>query len=156
METGDVVVFSGNTIYHERISPGASSIIYLKLNDLRLDPSCEDPHTAPMRARSIRLLEDSSDEELLGLRTLLSPRLEGITCRYTRHHWMEVMEGRVAGEETFGLCEIEWKILRLLDDRIDEVRSLIARAGFPAHRAREYASMIRRLVQVGALELHTV
>lgn len=41
-EIGDLVVFAGSTIYHGRIKPAGTAILYCKLNDVGRDPLGED------------------------------------------------------------------------------------------------------------------
>lgn len=41
-EVGDLIVFAGSTIYHGRIKPAGTAILYCKLNDVGRDPLGED------------------------------------------------------------------------------------------------------------------
>ena len=87
------------------------------------------------------------------MRIEVSPRLERVSRHYTRLHWKEVLQGYILGEKEFNLSEVELGALRALDDRSIAVRELIQRMGFPAQRARHYVPMLRRLIEVGAMDL---
>lgn len=41
-ELGDMIVFLGSTIYHERIKPRGTAVLYIKINDQGADPLGED------------------------------------------------------------------------------------------------------------------
>lgn len=47
-ELGDMIVFLGSAIYHERIRPRGTSVIYIKVNDQGFDPLGENIY-APVR-----------------------------------------------------------------------------------------------------------
>jgi hypothetical protein len=52
---GDVVVFQGSSIYHERMRAAGSKILYLKLNAMGLDPIGENLPMLPLKsARALR------------------------------------------------------------------------------------------------------
>lgn len=51
-ELGDMIVFLGSTIFHERVKPAGTSVLYIKLNDEGHDPLGENIF-------SERLLEDA-------------------------------------------------------------------------------------------------
>ena len=151
MRSGDVVMFAGNSIYHERINPSNTWVLYMKFNGMRLDPICEDPKTMPQRVRSLELLGSRSDEELLGSKVEVSPRLEKVSRQYSRMHWMEVIHGHIIGENAFRLSETEFSALRVLDDRVIPLRDLIVRMGYPGKNAVGFVPMLRRLISVGAI-----
>lgn len=150
---GDVVMFAGASIYHERINGAGTSILYMKFNSMRLDPICEDPQTRPQRDLSLALLEVRSDAELLDTLVEVSPRLEKVTRQYSRRHWGEVLHGHIIGEREFRLSEAEFKALRVLDDRVVTLRELITRMGHPFQSALEIVPSLRRLIAVGAIDL---
>ena len=41
-ELGDMIVFFGSTIFHERVRPRGTAVLYIKINDENLDPLGED------------------------------------------------------------------------------------------------------------------
>lgn len=45
-ELGDMIVFLGSTIFHERVRPRGTAVLYIKLNDENLDPLGEDIYSA--------------------------------------------------------------------------------------------------------------
>jgi hypothetical protein len=45
-ELGDMIVFLGSTMFHERIRPRGTAVLYIKLNDENLDPLGEDIYAA--------------------------------------------------------------------------------------------------------------
>ena len=48
-QPGDLVVFKGSAIYHERMRAAGSKILYLKLNALGLDPIGENLPALPLK-----------------------------------------------------------------------------------------------------------
>ena len=48
-ELGDMIVFLGSTIFHERIRPRGTAVLYIKLNDENLDPLGEDIYSSVKR-----------------------------------------------------------------------------------------------------------
>lgn len=76
LRAGDVVMFRGAEIYHERYRPAGCSVLYLKFNDLGLDPLGEDPRTATLEQRSAELAADGLPEAFL---LSVSPRVVGLT-----------------------------------------------------------------------------
>ena len=154
MRPGDVVMFAGNSIYHERINSSNTWVLYMKFNGMRLDPICEDPQSRPQRSNSLELLGKHTDAELLDLKVEVSPRLEKVSRQYSRMHWMEVIHGHILGEKDFRLSETEFSALRILDDRVIPLRELIVRMGYPPQNAVGFVPMLRRLIDVGALDLH--
>jgi len=45
-ELGDMIVFLGSSIFHERVRPRGTAVFYIKLNDEKLDPLGEDIYSA--------------------------------------------------------------------------------------------------------------
>ena len=45
-ELGDMIVFLGSTIFHERVKPAGTAVLYIKLNDKGWDPLGEDIYGA--------------------------------------------------------------------------------------------------------------
>ncbi len=87
MRAGDVVMFRGAEIYHERYRPANASVLYLKFNDLGLDPLAEDPRTPVLEATSAAMAAQGFD----GVRTLrLSRRVVGLRTEeffpFGEHH----------------------------------------------------------------------
>jgi hypothetical protein len=76
LRAGDVVMFRGAEIYHERYRPAGCSVLYLKFNDVGLDPLGEDPRTLTLEQRSAELATGGLPPEFT-LR--VSPRVVGIT-----------------------------------------------------------------------------
>jgi hypothetical protein len=48
-ELGDMIVFLGSTIFHERVKPAGTAVLYIKLNDKGWDPLGEDIYGAAKR-----------------------------------------------------------------------------------------------------------
>ena len=92
---GDVVLFRGSSIYHERVNAANTTLLYLKFNSMRLDPIGEDPSTPVQREVSLNILSNKSDEQLLDSVIEVSPKLERISRHYTRLYWKEVIQAYV-------------------------------------------------------------
>jgi len=45
-ELGDMIVFFGSTIFHERVRPRGTAVLYIKINDENLDPLGEDIYSS--------------------------------------------------------------------------------------------------------------
>jgi len=153
MRPGDVVMFAGSSIYHERINPAGTSVLYMKFNGMRLDPIGEDPQTQPQRDLSLALLATRDDAGLLDNRVEVSPRLEKVTRQYSRRHWGEMIHGHIIGEQEFRLSEDEFAALRVLDDRALTLRDLVSRLGHPPGAAIGVVAKLRRLIGLGAIDL---
>lgn len=77
MRPGDFVAFRGAEIYHERFRPASTAVLYLKFNEIGLDPLGEDPdttamleHTADLRASGqVDAASLSISPLVVGLRT---------------------------------------------------------------------------------------
>lgn len=152
VEPGDVLMFRGSSIYHERQNPGGTVILYLKFNAMRLDPLGEDSTSSAQRERSLELLAASDDAELLGRTCELSPRLHRVSRHYTRLHWKEVIQAYVTGFKEFGLSEDELRILQITDGG-RTVAEVIRRLGVPEPLLAQYAGVVRRLVRLQAIDL---
>ncbi len=54
-ELGEMIVFRGSTIFHVRIRPRGTAVVYIKLNDENLDPLGEDIYSSMKRQASAAL-----------------------------------------------------------------------------------------------------
>jgi hypothetical protein len=45
-QLGDMIVFLGSTIFHERVRPRGTAVLYIKINDENLDPLGEDIYSS--------------------------------------------------------------------------------------------------------------
>jgi hypothetical protein len=151
MQPGDVVLFRGSSIYHERIRPARSIVLYLKFNALRLDPLGEDPSTPLARAAALAHLE-ASDEELLWLALEASPRLDRVTRLYSRLEWSEILQAQVWGEKEFCISERDLALIRAADGTTP-IAALLERLGCGKHEVPPALAAIRRLVRLQALDL---
>lgn len=52
-QLGDMIVFLGSTIYHERICPRGTAVLYIKINDEGFDPLGEDIYTAKQHSHEL-------------------------------------------------------------------------------------------------------
>ena len=152
MRAGDVVMFAGSSVYHERVNPANTWVLYLKLNAMRLDPLSEDPSTAPQRAASLEILATAGDEALLDRRVEVSPRLDHVSRHYTRNHFAEVLLAYITNEKKFTLSEEELRALLVIGDGTPTIRDVIHRMGHPFQTALEHMPMFRRLGQRGAID----
>lgn len=152
VQPGDVVLFKGNSMYHERVKPANTVLLYLKFNSWRLDPIGEDLRTPAMRQRSLELVAKSNDEALLGLRVEVSPRLDRISRHYTRLFWKEVIQAYVWGEKEFVVSEDELRMIRAVEGAM-AVTELMTRMGVDSSRYTDLLPPLRRLVRLQALEL---
>ncbi|GAB1257178.1 hypothetical protein NBRC116494_16800 [Aurantivibrio plasticivorans] len=152
VQPGDVVFFEGNSIYHERVNPAFTSLLYLKFNAIDLDPIGEDDRTITQFDRSQSLLKTSSDEELLSLGLSVSPRLENVRRLYTRLNWNEVIQANMVGEKEFTLTEFEFSLITKLA-KGDSVAQLFDRLGVPKKHQLSTVGTLRRLIKLKAIDL---
>lgn len=150
-QPGDVVLFRGSSIYHERRNPANTAVLYLKFNAMRLDPIGEDPSTPVQRKKSLEILQSSSDEELLNSVTEVSPRLAQLGRYYTRWYWKEVIQANVWGEKPFTLSEDEFRIMINVDGK-RTVRHVIERLGVPEPEYLSYVPRFRRLARLQGID----
>lgn len=151
-QPGDAVIFAGSSIFHGRLNASASSILYFKLSDLKLDPLCEDPATPRQRAQSLDLLARvQANDSLLAESWLeLSPRLQNISRVYTRANWATVLRVSVSGESDFTISDQELELLVRINGPA-RVRDIIDDPQF----SDSYSCLlnVRRLIELGALDL---
>jgi len=152
VDVGDVVLFLGSAIYHERINGASAVLLYLKFNDMRLDPLAEDPFMAAQRKALLANLARMTDRDLLDSAAEVSPRLVRVSRHYTRNGWREVLMGQVAGEKSFQLSEDDLALLNRIRGG-QTVRELLADAGVPDANASEYLRTIRRLAERGGIDI---
>ena len=151
-EPGDVLLFRGNSMYHERENPADSGVLYLKFNAMRLDPIGEDPSTLAQQETSQEILAANDDQALLDLEIEVSPRLEKISRHYTRLYWKEVIQVYVGGEKEFNISELELETIKKVDGVIT-VRDAIANLGASEFEYLKHIPMIRRLAELKALDI---
>lgn len=75
LRRGDVIMFAGARFYHERLRPASTSVLYLKFNDLGIDPLGEDPRTVDAEQRSAAI---EAQGFTAAHRVRISPRVIGI------------------------------------------------------------------------------
>ena len=151
VQPGDVVFFEGNSIYHERVNPANTSLLYLKFNAMRLDPIGEDQSTLDQNKVSHDLLASKTDTELMDCRVEVSPRLENVRRLYTRLHWKEVIQANLVGHKEFTLCQTEADILMKIS--ADELaRDTLVRLGVPNVEMLAHMALFRRLAELDAID----
>lgn len=145
----DVVMFRGNAIWHHRLSPANTRILYLKLNDRNCDPLGEDPGTARRRALTETALA-GTDAELEEMIPLVSRRVDYVDRRYARD-WSEAHGVVLWGQTRLAIDEEELRALQHMDGwrSVGEVVRGMNEGGDGASRL----ARIRRLAAHGAVEL---
>ena len=151
-QPGDVLMFRGSSLYHERKRAAGTVVLYLKFNAMRLDPLGEDDGTEPQRRSSLSLLEGSSDEQLLALRVEPSPRLHRISRHYTRLHWKEQIQAYITGAKELTLNEEELSLIKLADGK-RTIGAILRMHGTPEPYLKQWACTFRRLVRLQVLDL---
>lgn len=148
---GDVVVFKGSSIYHGRLYAARSSILYFKLNTMRLDPLGEDPLTDLLRQKTIEILRRRRDEELIESTVELSPRLEHISRQYSRLGWKSVLRASVSGEKEFTISDDDQSFLFALQGQ-RRVRDVLIELGVHNDQVISHAPRLRRLGTLGGID----
>lgn len=152
MQPGDVVLFRGSSIYHERFKAANSVVLYFKFNSLRLDPLGEDPSTPARREASLSFLNSERDPELLQLALEASPRLDRVTRLYSRLEWDEVLTAQIWNGKEFRISEQDLSIIKAADG-VTPIADLLGRLGFSRTQYASALPGIRRLVRLQALDL---
>lgn len=147
---GAAVLFRGSRIYHGRSHGAGSTVLYLKLNALRLDPHGVDPSTRRHRKSSVLLFDRLTNDEWFDAVVDVSPRLTEMRRVYTRDGWQEIVLAVIHGERDLRLSEIELRIVRALPGPTP-VRTALRRAG--VSDGEQSIGAIRRLVRFGVLDL---
>ncbi|MGH7984754.1 MAG: hypothetical protein ACREQX_00485 [Candidatus Binataceae bacterium] len=148
---GDVVIFAGSSIYHERFNAARSAVLYLKFNAMRLDHLAEDPSTLHRRDESIKILRNRDDDALMESLVETSPRLRSIDRHYTRLGWASVLRAHVDNTE-FMMSEDDLTFLFALRGP-RSIRDVLLGLGVPADQLLSHATRIRRLCELGGLDL---
>jgi len=125
VRAGDVAMFRGAAIYHERYRPANSAVLALKFNGDGLDPLGEDPRTPQLEAASAALLAD----ELRSARHVqLSPRVIGLrTDRYLPSGALHTQARLLDRDIDVALTEREVALVdRVVAERVVDVQELSA------------------------------
>jgi hypothetical protein len=142
MRAGDVVLFRGAEIYHERYRPANTSVLYLKFNEVGLDPLGEDPRTPELEARSAALLADDLPHSFA---VRVSPRVIGFRTEEffpssARHTQIRMLDHDIG----VSLTPAEVDLVR----RVRDARSLDS-----AQLSDDEKGLISQLVPLGVLLL---
>jgi hypothetical protein len=151
---GDVVIFLGSEIYHERLNAAGAVVLYIKLNGMRLDPLCEDPSTPLQRQRSLAILGIKADIDLADSIIEVSPRLQRISTHYFRHDWCEVTQAYVSGEKEILLNKDDIKLLMTIR-YTPIVRDLFKTLGVTEKEFPRYIARAKRLGELGVIDFLT-
>jgi hypothetical protein len=148
---GDVVIFPGSSMYHERFNGAGSSVLYLKLNAMGIDFLGEDLATGGQREQGLALLRRWSDEELLRGTIRVSPRLQRISRHYTRLNWTTVLQAHVAGRGEFAISEGDLALLKAVRGH-SRVETVLLNAGIAQSEYLTCSRQFRRLAEFGAVD----
>lgn len=149
---GDVVAFRGSQIYHGRVHAARSSILYFKLNTMRLDPLGEDPSTEMQRKGTVEFLRRKSDGELLESTVELSPRLRHINRQYCRLGWKSLLRVSVSGDKEFTISDDDLSFLFAFQGR-HRVRDILTNLGIENGQLLSHVPRLRRLCMLGGIDL---
>ena len=147
---GDVVLFKGSSIYHERVNPANTSLLYLKFNGMQLDPIGEDVNTPILRKTSEQKLQQLDNEKFLDCHIMVSPQLEKISRHYTRLNWQEVIQIYLWKQKEITINEFELRFIKSIDDGAT-IRKVLQKNNDPCDTKTLLA--IKRLIHLGALNL---
>ena len=146
---GDVIIFRGHAMWHLRSRPAGTVMLYLKLNTYNCDPLGEDPASAAIRERTLRLL-NQPDAELAELVPQLGRRVDYFQRRYNRD-WREVIGVVLWGQRHFTIDEAEMRALQASDGE-RSTRAIIDAMGSAADRQANYGKL-RGLAERGIIDL---
>lgn len=152
---GDVILFRGSSMYHERVNPANTSLLYLKFNSMGLDPLGEDPATIEARSYSELAISDLSDRALLQTQLMLSPRLERISRHYSRLYWREILQAKLWNEDDVYLDSEEFELLRALGHEHLRACDLLRRIGIDGADQHSRLPRLRRIISVGLVDIRS-
>jgi len=152
VQPGDVVLFRGSSIYHERQNPAGTWLLYLKFNDEGLDPIGEDYTSPPRRERSLDILASLNDTDLRNAQIEVSPRLDHVFRYYSRLNWRECLRAVIFAEQSIDITEFEFNLIRHLGAGM-KVQQLIDTLGTLEAGSDETLKILRRLVQLQIMDL---
>lgn len=151
-QPGDVVMFAGSYLYHGRLNAAHSAVLYFKANCMRLDPLGEDPSTLAQRATSLEILKAAGEPTLLYATVELSPRLQGVTCNYTRLNWTPLLYADIAEQEPVPISDAELRFLFGLRNR-QTVADVFSSLGVPKENFAGELSRVCRLAACGIIDV---
>ena len=151
VRVGDLLLFRGSSLYHERVNAGGARVLYLKFNDFGIDPAGEDPRTGERRETTLALLSARADPSLLALDLMVAPRLERVSCHRAAPDWHPVRQVSVSGSREFTIGELEWALLREVGKRVN-LGDALARVGVAAAEHQGLLPRVRRLAKLGAID----
>ena len=108
---GDVAMFRGSSIFHERLNAADTVVLYFKVNSFGIDHLCEDPRTDLRLKNSINIISSIDKTQLLQYKIELSPILERINRHYTRLDWQEIATIQVGKSRKVKISEIDFQVL---------------------------------------------
>lgn len=149
---GDVIMFRGAAIYHERLNPSNTSLLYLKFNDMNLDPLGEDPKTDLKRKATLDKLTALGDQELLNANVEVAPQVEKISRHYTRLFWKEVIQVYITGAKEITIDEDQLRFLKIATESI-ELKVALRQLGLDTSQYSVFMPKVRKLIKLGALNI---
>ena len=151
VRVGDLIIFLGSAIYHERINAAGTVLLYFKFNAKRLDPMAEDPFAELQREASLEILARSSAEELLSRAVEVSPRLLRVRRDLTRNNWRPVLQACMAGDTNITITESDLKIIKKMNPMYTLQEVLVSHRRDEPRLLRKVAQ-VRQLGEVGILD----
>jgi hypothetical protein len=148
---GDVVLFKGSRMFHERMNGAGSILLFLKFNAMRMDPLGEDPSTARFEARTANIAKTLSDDRLLAERLEVSPRLQQVTAYYDRRDWRQVYLAALWDESDFVLEEADIRLIEAVDRGVENVQELAD--NIKGTSKQQLCAAIRRLCSMNLIIL---
>lgn len=147
LRPGDMVIYPGHSMLHQRRDVAGSSMLYIKLNASNLDPLGADKRLNGACEASPPLAESLSNAELLNLHVMLSPRLEALLLTYSRLNWRALRQAKLSDKPPLTLSDREFDILYQLDKprRIDRIHSSMRK------RNHEFVAFMRAALRNGLI-----
>jgi hypothetical protein len=103
------------------------------------------------RQRTLEILPNKSDDELLNSLVELSPRLQHIDRQYSRLGWKSVLRVSVSGEKEFTISDDDLCFLFALQ-RQERVRDILSGLGANNEQLLSHVPRVRRLATLGGID----
>ncbi len=149
---GDVIMFLGSSLLHERINSAGTTILYFKVNAAGLDPMAEDPRFEEKVNKSIARRAHFNRAGWPACYIIsLAPTFEKLSVEKFRPGWQEVHHAHFWGKDPVPISAEEAKLISCLEAprKVDELSLTL---GMP-HTAQSFAKMLDRLFQLGIILL---
>ncbi len=152
-DPGDVLLFRGADVFHERRNAAGSVILYIKMNAMRLDPLGEDPSSVRNRRFTQDMVAAQGSAPTTAARAERSPRILAIRRSFEsgfRHEGLSIdIHGEAEGQ---AIDTEDLEMLQRLEEPTD-VEQLVGQGEGNGAEQGERRARLLKLCSIGAIDL---